>query len=111
MNGPYYELTQNDIPYPISATLFDANGVAVDLSAITNISFFMKSKTTGQLTLTGTSSVVDAPSGKVQYAWAANDTKIVERYSAEFQVTFTDGKIISFPTDPKILIEITPQIG
>jgi len=109
--NPYYELTQNDIPDPLTATLYDASDAVVDLTAATSITFHLDNNRTGPVTLAGAASVVDAAAGKVQYAWDANDTKVVGYYTGEFQVNFSGGKIITFPTDPKILIQITREIG
>lgn len=109
--NPDYELTQSDVPDPLVATLLDATAVAVDLTTATAVAFHLVDISGVPVALAGTTSIVSAAAGKVQYAWIAADTAAVGYFFGEFQATFPGGKIVSFPTDPKILIRITSQLG
>lgn len=60
----------------------------------------------------GAASVVSpATSGIVQYAWSGSDTATAGMYSAEFEITFGDGKIETFPNSDYIRVEILDDIA
>lgn len=58
-----------------------------------------------------TATIVDGSAGSVRYSRASGDTDTVGAYQAEFQVTYSDGKIESFPNDGYIAVEITDDIA
>jgi uncharacterized protein YfaS (alpha-2-macroglobulin family) len=41
----------------------------------------------------------DAPNGVVRYSWGTDDTDEAGRYRAEFEVTYADGSVETFPND------------
>lgn len=49
--------------------------------------------------------------GVVRFDWLTGDTAAFGSYLGQFRVTFSNGKIGSYPnTDEKILIRITPRL-
>lgn len=108
---PDYELTQGDADIAMTATLLGADGTSTNLSSATSIAFHLAIIGGGAVSPAGVVSIVNAAAGQVQYLWAVGDTVNACYLSGEFQVTFPGGKIVSYPTDPKLLIRINAQIG
>ena len=50
-----------------------------------------------------------ATAGQVQYTWASGDTDVVGLCKGEFEVTFTDGKTLTFPTKGDFTIEFREE--
>lgn len=48
--------------------------------------------------------VPDAPMPTLRYNWLLDDTAEVAKYEAEFEVTYADGSIESFPNDSNIMV-------
>lgn len=105
-----FYVKQNDTAPSLRATLKDGNNQAIDLSAAT-ISFYMR-KIGASTTKVNSSAVVvgSASDGIVQYNWATSDTDTEGSYQAEFEVTYSDGSVESFPNDGYIRIEIIDDI-
>lgn len=57
--------------------------------------------------------VVETATGTptVRYNWAAVDTDTAGRFQGEFEVTYVDGAVETFPSEGYITIEITEDIG
>lgn len=55
--------------------------------------------------------IADQNSGRVRYDWSAEDTDTAGTYYAEFQVTFSSGKIETYPNDSFIIIHITEDVA
>jgi len=53
---------------------------------------------------------VTALEGLVRYNWTAADTDTVGSYQAEFEVTYADASIETFPNDGYIRVEIIDDI-
>ena len=60
----------------------------------------------------GNVSVTEAVTGKVKYDWQTGDTDTSGFFEAEWQVTYSDGTIESFPNDDAgAPVEIVPEIA
>lgn len=106
-----FYIKQNDTAPALRAQLKDGDGDGVTLTGAT-IRFHMKR-------IGGNTVVVDAAAdavvsavttGLVQYDWSAADTASVGTYHGEFEVTFSDGSIETFPNNGFITIEVTDDI-
>lgn len=105
-----FYVKQNDTAPSIRATLKDSDNTVINLTGAT-VRFHMR-------TIGGTTAKVDsaatvvspATSGVVQYDWVAADTDTVGTYQAEFEVTYSDGTIETFPNNGYIVVEITDDI-
>lgn len=105
-----FYIKQNDTSPAMLATLQDASGSAVNITG-GSVRFHMRpvGSTTAKVSTTAT--IVTASTGSVRYSWASGDTDTVGAYQAEFQVTYSDGKIETFPNDGYIAVEITDDIA
>lgn len=105
-----FYIKQNDTAPSIRANLKDGENVAIDLTGAT-VRFHMR-------TIGGLTSKVDAAGtiinpttgGVVQYDWIASDTDTVDSYQAEFEVTYDNGSVETFPNDSYIRVEISDDI-
>lgn len=105
-----FYLKQNDTSPAMLATLQDANGTAVNLTAAT-VRLHMRAIGATQTKVNASATLVDPNNGIVRYNWSASDTNTVGQFQAEFQVTYADGKIETFPNDSYIPVEITDDIA
>lgn len=60
-----------------------------------------------------TVAVIESPEsdGIVRYDWESGDTSESGIFDAEFQITFSSGKIHTMPNDGYIKVEITEELG
>ncbi len=105
-----FYIKQNDTAPIILVSLKDGNDAVVSL---TGASAIFKMRPVGQSTVkTNAAAIIhNADSGQVRYEWVAADTDTIGSYEAEFQVTFSDGKIETFPNSDFIRITITDDIS
>lgn len=99
---------------PIDATLKRA-GKPVPLDGCT-VKFFMDPVETARgQSVAGTGSVLDAAKGRVRYAPVSGDVANAGLHRAEFQVTFPDSVVETFPNgeggDDYLYIEIIEDLG
>ena len=98
-----FHITENDTAPSISATLKAGSpAAAVDIENA-SVEFHMvnsadevKVNAAANIDQVGDGS--DGTKGNVSYDWAAADTDTTGRFKAEWQVTFADGTIRTFPT-------------
>lgn len=83
-----------------SAGLADATGVV----------FRMADAETAALKVEGVASISDPATGEVVYQWGPGDTSEAGKYLGEFAVTYSDGRVETFPSRGGIPIEITPRV-
>jgi len=104
-----FYIKQNDTTPSLRATLENGSGDAVDLTS-TTVRFHMREigKTTVKTDAAAT--LISANTGIVQYNWVADDTDTVGSYQAEFEVTYSDNTVETFPNNGYIRIEITDDI-
>ena len=102
-------IKQNDTSPAIQATLKDANGSAIALTGA-DVAMHMKS-VNGVLKVREEITIVDADTGVVKYDWVTGDTDTVGTYYVEFQVTYADLTIETFPNDDKAVILIKPELA
>ena len=96
-------IKRNDTKPPVTATLAE-DGVAVDLSTA-SVMFNMGT------VVAATATVVDGTAGTVKYDWISGDTAIAGCYPAEFEVTFADASIQTFPNDENLIVIITKDVA
>jgi hypothetical protein len=100
-------LKRNDTKDNIKATLSNESG-PVDLTGAT-VRFLMSRRNT--LKVDRQAIIQDAVNGIVWMVFEQGDTEEVGAFQAEFEVTFSDGRIETFPNNGYILIHIQNDLG
>jgi hypothetical protein len=88
-------LKRNDTAPAFEVTL-TADDMAVDLTS-SSVRFHMMNSA-GDVVIDAAATLVTPASGIVKYVWQTGDTDTAGRYKAEWEVTFTDSTIRTFPT-------------
>lgn len=104
-----FTIKQSDTSPSLRATLQDADGVAVNLNGAT-VQFHMKSLD-GVVVLDEAMTITTPASGIITYNWQTGDTDTAGTYFAEFEVTYTDLSIETFPNTGNLPIVITPELN
>lgn len=105
-----FYVKQNDTSPSMLATLQDASGNAVDVTAAT-IRFHLRPISSNTVKVDEAATIVTADEGIVRYDWQAADTDTIGSYQAEFEVTYADATIETFPNDGYIRVEIISDIA
>lgn len=105
-----FNIKQNDTSPSIQTTLLDGNGLVVDITGNLGVTFHMRNAA-GTVVIDTAATVVTAASGVVRYDWIAADTATAGTFQAEFEVTYSDGKIETFPNASYIEVVITDDIA
>jgi hypothetical protein len=100
-------IKRNDTRDAIKATLSNESGT-VDLTGAT-VRFLMSRR--GVNKIDRQSQIQDAAAGIVWATFEIGDTDETGLFQAEFEVTFSDGRIETFPNDSFILIDIINDLG
>ena len=104
-----FYIKQNDTSPSILAELKDANNTPVNLTAAT-AKVFVKS-VDGTLKVDEDMQIINASLGVVRYDWQVGDTDTVGTYSVEFQVTYTDSAVETFPNTGSIALVVTKELN
>ena len=104
-----FYIKQNDSSPVIRAKLKGAGGASLNLSTAT-VSFRMQ-RSAGDTVIQGAAQIFDAAEGTVEYEWLSGDTSVAGFYLAEFEVTYSDGKVETFPNLGNIQVNITPELS
>jgi len=104
-----FNIKQNDTSPSLQATLKDAQLVPVDITAAA-VKFHMKSLD-GVVKINETMTITDAENGVVQYDWQVGDTDTVGAYYVEFEVTYADASIETFPNTGSLPLVITRELN
>jgi len=105
-----FYIKQNDTAPALRATLKDGDENVVDLTDA-SVRFHMKAIDGSTVKTDDVASIVTpATDGVVQYNWIADDTDTVGSFHAEFEVTYSDTTVETFPNNGYIRVEITDDI-
>lgn len=103
-----FKIKQNDTSPAIKATLKNYQNNPINLIGAT-VRFHMKHEN-GREAVDSLATVVDDENGIVEYSWQAGDTKYEGIHFAEFEVTYEDESIETFPNDSFIKVKITREL-
>jgi len=104
-----FRIKQNDTSPSLEATLSDANLVPVNITSAT-VMLHMKA-IGGDVVLDEQMTITDAEGGVVQYDWQVGDTATVGTYYVEFEVTYSDGSVETFPNTGSLPLVITRELN
>lgn len=105
-----FSLKQNDTSPAIAAYLLDQDENPIDLTQCT-VRFIMRKRGEEAYKVYQTVTIVDEDSGRIRYNWSAADTDTAGTFDAEFEVTYSDGTIETFPNDTYVTVNILDDLG
>ena len=91
-----FVIKQNDTFPKLNATLKDANDTVVNLATSVD--------SAGTI-------VGNASDGKVRNYWSASDTAAIGTYIGEFEVTYADTTVETFPNNGFFQIEVADELA
>jgi hypothetical protein len=107
-----FSIKRNDLLPVLDAILKDADKQPIDLTNAQSIVFHMRSEDSRELKITdGVAEFTDKPSGAVRYSWVDGDTDTEGLFLAEFEVTWNDSKIQTFPNADFISVQIIEDLS
>lgn len=84
---------QGDTAPAITATIsHDSTGSPVDLAG-SAVRFQMRKANDRRFTVNEVATLVDAPTGQVEYVWGPNDLAVPGDYQVQWEVTYPDARI------------------
>lgn len=104
-----FKITQNDTYPALSGTCSDDGGSVPPLSGA-SVRFHMKKPGASGLKVDDEASILDETTGELAYQWKSGDTDESGKFRAEFEVTYSDGNVETFPSEP-LEVYIRPELG
>jgi hypothetical protein len=104
-----FSIKQNDTSPSLQATLKDSSQNPIGLLGAT-VMFHMKSLG-GVLKVNQQMTITDEDNGVVQYNWQAGDTDTVGTYYVEFEVTYADSSVETFPNNGNKVVTVVRELG
>jgi hypothetical protein len=104
-----FTVKQNDTSPSMQATLKNPDLSPVVLTGA-SVQLHMK-PLGGVIKIDAAMFIVDDANGLVQYDWVAGDTDTVGTYYVEFQVTFVDGSIETFPNNGNAAVTVVKELS
>ena len=104
-----FTIKENDTSPVIQRTLTDAAGTAVNLTG-SSVVFKMYDQMRTTQVVSSAATLDDAANGVVSYTWLAADTDVPGWYWVEFEVTYADTSIETFPNSGYISVLITKEL-
>ena len=111
MAVPTFNIKQNDTSPNLEVFLRDDKNRPINITGAAVV-FHMRNRSDNSVTINGGSvTIVSGPLAQVRYVWSASNTSTTGNFDGEFQVTFSDGTIETFPNDDYIRIVITDDVA
>ena len=104
-----FNIKRNDTSPIIRRILKDSAGAAIDFTGGT-VRFHMN-ELDGTNVVDSAATANDASAGDVQYAWQAADTANVGLFNIEWEVTYADSSIETFPNDSHETVSIFEDLA
>jgi len=106
-----FYVKQNDTSPALRATLKDHDGNGVNLTGATVVFHMKPARGSTAKVSNGVCSLVDDANGLVEYLWNSGDTDTTGTFYGEFQVTYADSTIETFPNKDYIRIKIVSEVA
>ena len=104
-----YTIKEGDTFPPLRAYLQNADGSPIRIAGATVL--FKVTDKNNNIVINTPVNVVDEEHGYVRYDWNLGEPLSVGVYTAEFEITFQNGTIVSVPSDGYIIINVVKQVG
>lgn len=106
-----FEIKRND-RRPRFRVQLTQDGVPADLTGNAAVRFTLTDASTSAIKINKAAmSVVDAPTGVVEYVWAATDTDTAGTYNAEVEVDWGTSITQTFPTKGYFVVTIYADLA
>ena len=110
MANPTFFIKRNDDQPTLDVALRDDKNRPVDVTGA-SVVFHMRNTADDTTKISGASvTVLAASKGEGRYSWTTTNTNTAGNFEAEFQVTFSDGGVQTFPNDGYIDVIITEDV-
>lgn len=110
-----FEIKAGDTSPSIEYTLQDSNNNAIDITGHNEVEFHMVELESRETVVNddtnGNVVVSDAENGRVKYEWTAEDTAESGLYLAEWEVTYADNTVETFPNNDHIVVWIFDELA
>ena len=106
-----HEMKRNDTAPKLIATLKDAEGQPRNIDGATVNVHVDRSSASATSIDRAVDAILDAPNGKVQVNFTAQETSVEGSFPMEFEVTFVDGEIETWPTSKNATLKITADLA
>lgn len=104
-------IKQGDTSPALKAQCQNNEGNAKDISG-GSVQFHFKEQGGTETIIDTSATITDGANGKVKYQWQTEDTNITPAvYEGEFEVTYADGFIETFPNTSNFTIEIVAEVA
>lgn len=103
-----FEIGQNDL-LPVFAFTVTQDGAAVNLTGA-SVMFHMRPQGSTVVKVNAAAVITGVATGQGEYRWIDGDTDTSGTFIAEVEVTFSSGKMQTFPRETKTVIKIYPEI-
>jgi hypothetical protein len=104
-----FSIKQNDTSPSLQATLKDAALDPINLTGAT-VRLHMKS-VDGTIKIDQPMTVVTPLQGLIRYDWQAGDSDTVGTYYVEFEVTYADASIETFPNNGSKVVSVVRELN
>lgn len=105
-----YSIKQNDTSPSLGVQLLDGSKQVIDLTGA-SAKFLMKIAGSTTIAVDAAAVITNASEGRVEYEWSVGDTATAANYQGEFQITFINGTVETFPNNKYLTIRVLPEIG
>lgn len=104
-----FSIKQNDTSPSLQVSLKDASLQPILLTSA-NVRFHMKS-VDGTLKIDAPMTITSAVTGTCRYDWQAGDTDTVGTYYVEFEVTYADASVETFPNNGSKTVKVVRELN
>lgn len=104
-----FSIKQNDTSPSLQVSLKDSALQPIPLGEAT-VRFHMKS-VDGTLKVDAPMTITNASAGTCQYNWQAGDTDTVGTYYVEFEVTYADASVETFPNNGSKTVKVVKELN
>jgi hypothetical protein len=105
-----FRVKRNDTEPDVDYTLTDEDGAAVNLAGA-DVQFHMRFAFDNTVKVDEPATVADEAAGEVRYEWQQGDTDQAGVFEAEFEVTFSDGEVRTYPNDGHLAVVVVSQVA
>ena len=104
-----FVLKKGDTSPVLEATFKDYDGTAVSIAGAT-VKFLVKTRD-GISVVNSAMTITDGSIGVAEYEWQSGDTDTAGTYKVEFEVTFDNGSVETFPNTGYEMLVIKEDLG